>query len=298
MTYVADPKSVAGRNLLIRERTDLLVIGAGPAGLACALTAAGQGRQVVLVDENPVDATTMGDDVPLLFGGRVGGAVRNRNAMLEALIASDPEIADAFEAGIDLRFGTACWGLYAPGPSVGWLPGPVAAMMDESRSWMIAANQVVVATGRRDMGLAFPGWELPGVIGAMAAVRLADRYGALEARRAVVLGTTAEALQAALSVAGGRSDGGSAAGPGGWFRRAIRDGCRTRLCRDRAAVPVRPATGRGPGRGRDGRRGRSRRRGAPPPGNGAPLRLRHGRVGDWCGAGHRAAGRRRLPGGL
>lgn len=144
MTYLADRKSIAGRSLPIEERTDLLVIGAGPAGLACALTAAGQGRQVVLVDENPVDATTMGDDVPLLFGGRVGGAVRNRNAMLETFIASDPATADAFEAGVDLRLGTACWGLYAPGPSVGWLPGPVAAMMDESRSWMIAANQVVV----------------------------------------------------------------------------------------------------------------------------------------------------------
>ncbi len=149
MTYLADRKSIAGRSLPIEERTDLLVIGAGPAGLACALAAAGQGRQVVLVDENPVDVTTMGDDVPLLFGGRVGGAVRNRNAMLETFIASDPATADAFEAGIDLRLGTACWGLYAP--------GPVAAMMDESRSWMIAANQVVVATGRRDMGLAFPG---------------------------------------------------------------------------------------------------------------------------------------------
>lgn len=111
MTYVADPKSVAGRSLPIRERTDLLVIGAGPAGLACALTAAGQGRQVVLVDENPVDVTTMGHDVPLLFGGRVGGAVRNRNAMLETFIASNPATADAFEAGVDLSLGTACWGL-------------------------------------------------------------------------------------------------------------------------------------------------------------------------------------------
>jgi thioredoxin reductase len=197
MSYTPDPASIAGKTLPVEERTDLLVIGAGAAGLACALAAAGQGRRVVVVDENPVSAATMADDVPLLFGGRTGAG---RNAMMEAFVATDPAIAEAFEAGVDVRLGTACWGLYAPGPSAGWLPGPVAALMDEARSWMIGAEQVVVATGRRDMGLAFPGWELPGVMGATAALRLATRYQALEARTAVVLGSTAEALQAALAM--------------------------------------------------------------------------------------------------
>ncbi len=199
MTYTPDPASIAGKSLPVEERTDLLVIGAGPAGLACALAAAAQGRRVVLVDENPVSADAMGDDIPLLFGGRTGGAA-NRNAALETFIATDPAIAEAFDAGIDVRLGTTCWGVYAPGPSVAWLPGPVAALMDGTRSWMLGAEQVVVATGRRDMGLAFAGWDLPGVMGATAALHLATRYGALEARTAVVLGSTAEALQAALAL--------------------------------------------------------------------------------------------------
>ncbi len=200
MTYTPDRASIAGKTLDVDERTDLLVVGAGPAGLACARAAATAGRQVVLVDENPVSAATMGDDVPLHFGGRASGAVRNRTAMLEAFVASDPAIAEAFEAGIDVRLGTACWGLYAPGPSVGWLPGPVAALMDETRSWLIQAAQVVVATGRRDMGLAFAGWELPGVMGATAALRLATRYDALAVQQAVVLGSTTEAMQVALAL--------------------------------------------------------------------------------------------------
>jgi hypothetical protein len=50
------------------------------------------------------------------------------------------------------------------------------------------------------MGLAFPGWEKPGVMGATAAERLASRYGALEARRAIVLGTTTESLLAARAM--------------------------------------------------------------------------------------------------
>jgi NADPH-dependent 2,4-dienoyl-CoA reductase/sulfur reductase-like enzyme len=65
---------------------------------------------------------------------------------------------------------------------------------------MMGAEQIVVATGRRDMGLAFAGWELPGVMGATAALRLSTRYGALDAKRAIVLGSSAEALQAALAL--------------------------------------------------------------------------------------------------
>lgn len=65
---------------------------------------------------------------------------------------------------------------------------------------MLGSKTVIVAAGRRDMGLAFPGWERPGVMGATAAERLATRYGALDARRAVILGTGAEALLAALAM--------------------------------------------------------------------------------------------------
>ena len=49
------------------------------------------------------------------------------------------------------------------------------------------------------MGLAFPGWDLPGVLGARAALQLA-RCQAIAARRAVVLGTSAEAFAAARAL--------------------------------------------------------------------------------------------------
>ena len=206
MAAIIDPRSTANASLAVAEHTDLLVVGAGPAGIAAALAGAEHGLRVVLVDENPVPAATMGDDIPLHFGQRMSGAVRNRTAMMEAILASQPALADAVEAGVDVRLGTIAWGLYANGPSVGWLPGLVAGLSDGENSAMLGARAAVVAAGRRDMGLAFPGWQLPGVMGATAADKLATCYGALDARRAVILGSSAEALLAAHALLGAGVD--------------------------------------------------------------------------------------------
>lgn len=198
-TTQIDRKSTAGKDLHVEERVPLLVIGAGPAGLSAAIEAARRGLSVVVVDENPVSFKTMGDEVPLHYGQGMSGAARNRNAMMEAFVASEPLIEAAFEAGVDVRLGTACWGLYGNGSSVQWLPGTVAGLTDEERGWMIGADHVVVAAGRRDMGLGFPGWEKPGVMGATAAVSLAEQ-GAFAPRSVVMLGTSTEAQMAALAL--------------------------------------------------------------------------------------------------
>jgi thioredoxin reductase len=195
-----DEASIAVKELAITERTPLLIIGAGPAGIAAAMAASRRGIAAMLVDENPVPFETMGEEVPLHFGQRMTGATRNRNAMMEAVLEADPALSEAFEAGVDIRLGTVVWGLYAPMPTAGWIPGTVAALADHERSWIVGAENVIVAAGRRDMGLAFPGWELPGVMGAVAAERLATTYDALAARRAVVLGTSTETMLAVAAM--------------------------------------------------------------------------------------------------
>ena len=194
-----DPASTAAAALDVAERTGLLVVGGGPAGIAAALEARRQGAAVVLVDENPVAAETMGDDIPMLFGATASGAARNRTAMTEALLTARPGLAAAFEAGVDVRLGVACWGVYANGASVGWLPGPVAGLADGERAWMLGFERVVVAAGCRDMGVAFAGWDMPGVAGVQAAARLAE-VGAFAPRRAVLLGSGAQAVQAAQTL--------------------------------------------------------------------------------------------------
>lgn len=197
-----DPRSVAGKRIDIAQEVQILVIGAGVAGIAAARHARAAGAQVMLVDEAPVPFEVMGESVPQIWGGRMGGQIRNRGAMTERLLEARPDLMELYEAGVEIGLGTACWGLFVNQANLGWMPGRLAGLYDaEAGNRLVRFDQAIVATGRRDMGLAFPGWDLPGVMGAGAAVTLAQLYDALDSRRAVMLGSTPEAVLAALDLA-------------------------------------------------------------------------------------------------
>lgn len=180
------------------ERFDTIVVGAGPAGTAAAVAAAQAGRSVLLVDENPVPAALIGTDVPLFWGGRATAAVQNGGRMVEALFLANPALEAAFDAGVDVRLGTAAWGLYAGGPAQHALPGPMLGLADATRAWFVGFDALVLATGARDVVLGFPGWDAPGVMGAQAFHALLTRYDALATRRVVIVGSDTLALETAL----------------------------------------------------------------------------------------------------
>ena len=66
----------------------VVVVGAGPSGIAAAIDAAKTGKTVLLVDENPVSGAAMGNDIPLYFGGRMTAATQNSARMVEAIFSS------------------------------------------------------------------------------------------------------------------------------------------------------------------------------------------------------------------
>ena len=209
MTRAIDRTSIEGKEFPAEDHFPLVVVGAGAAGVAAAIEATRIGMRVMLVDEHPVSSTLVGLDVPYMFGERMTGAVQNKPRMLERVAAARPGLERAFDAGVDVRLGTYAWGAFVEGPTSRALPGRLLALADEERSWLVQFERLIVAAGARDLALAFPGWDRPGVMAAQAFAAAVGVYDAFAGRRVLVLGAGAlglhcvrQAQAAGVAVAG------------------------------------------------------------------------------------------------
>ena len=204
-----DTRSIADKAPQPERHVAVVVVGAGAAGVAAAIEAARAGVEVLLIDENPIDNDMMAMDVPLYFGQRMERSVRNRALMMERVVATNPALAEAHEAGVDVQLGTYVWGAFVNGPTVRELPGPMLGLADDRRSWLVGYDRLIVAAGARDVAMGFPGWERAGAMGANGAAALLTRYRALGSKRMVIVGsgdlglrTAALALESGVAVAG------------------------------------------------------------------------------------------------
>lgn len=150
------------------SETDILVIGAGPAGLGAAIAAARQGARTLVLDALPRPGGAYWMQPP---GGTGGGAQAEQGA---ARIAEAHALGVGFVQGAEL---VSCRS-----------PAEVTALQDR-RLLTLQARALVVATGAMDRAVAFPGWDLPGVLSAAAAQRLLKLSATLPGRRLVVAGT-------------------------------------------------------------------------------------------------------------
>ncbi len=196
-----DRSSINGKLTPPAERAEVIVVGAGAAGCAAAIEAARGGAAVMLIDENPVAPGLIGMDVPLQYGGRAGNAVQNPERLLEQILETSPALAEAFEAGVDVRLSTSVWGAWANGQGISGFPGPVVGVADEAKSWLVGFDRLIVATGARDLNFTFAGSDQPGVMGAQAFHALLTRYGAFDGKRIVILGSGALAVATATLAA-------------------------------------------------------------------------------------------------
>ncbi|WP_432117511.1 sarcosine oxidase subunit alpha family protein [Streptomyces sp. bgisy032] len=170
--------------------TDVLVVGAGPAGLAAAAAAAASGARVLLLDDQPEPGGS-------LLGGRPA-----RLAALRAALDAAPE-------AVVLRRTTA-FGSYDDNYVLALQRrtdhlGPAAPEgVSRQRLWHIRARQVVLATGAHERPLVFAGNDRPGVMLAGAVRTYLDRYGVAAGSRAVVSTTNDSAYDtvAGLHAAG------------------------------------------------------------------------------------------------
>ncbi|MDX2695228.1 sarcosine oxidase subunit alpha family protein [Streptomyces ipomoeae] len=161
--------------------TDVLVVGAGPAGLAAAAAAAGSGARVILVDDQPEPGGS------LLSGRteRVGAQTAPEwVAEVRAALDAAPEVV--------VLHRTTAFGSYDANYVLALQRrtdhlGPAAPEgVSRQRLWHIRARQVILATGAHERPLVFAGNDRPGVMLAAAVRTYLNRYAVAPGSRAVV----------------------------------------------------------------------------------------------------------------
>jgi len=171
---------------------DVLVVGAGPAGLMAARAAATAGKRVILAEQ---------DAVP-------GGSANWSGETIDGMPAADwaravtSELAAMDNVRVLPR--TSVWGRY-DGNIFAALERvaehrPASKGEPRQRHWVIRAGSAVLATGAMERPLVFPGNDLPGVMLASAARRYAAEFGVLPGQRIAVFANNDSAYEAALAL--------------------------------------------------------------------------------------------------
>jgi glycine/D-amino acid oxidase-like deaminating enzyme len=164
---------------------DLLVVGAGPAGLAAAIAAAQAGAKVVVLDER---------DAP-------GGQYHKPLAPSHADAAPDAQFREgaalrqqAVADGVTLIGGATVWGAFGP--------QEVAAIVDGA-AVTFRPRRLILAPGAHERPVPLPGWTLPGAMTTGALQTLARAQRVSPGQRVVIAGNGPLNLQLACELLAG-----------------------------------------------------------------------------------------------
>ena len=163
---------------------DILVVGAGAAGLSAALAAARAGAETILVDEGTV-----------LEGSNPGRRPARESSSIET---TSRELRSVPHLRV-LEHATA-FGYYDDNLIAIWQRRCSAAIAE--RICLVRAREVVLATGAIEQPLVFPGNDRPGVMLASAVDRYLHRYAVVAGRRAAVFTNNDSAYGVAFDLRG------------------------------------------------------------------------------------------------
>lgn len=156
------------------KRYDLIIVGAGPSGLSAGIEAAKRGLRVVIFDENEKPGGQLFKQIHKFFGSK------EHRAKVRGFVIGQQLLDEAAEAGVEVVLNATVIGLYQD-------KEVVVKRGDEIEHFK--GNAVIIATGAAENMVTFPGWTLPGVIGAGAAQTMMNLHGVLPGKRVLMLGS-------------------------------------------------------------------------------------------------------------
>ncbi|MDW9450670.1 sarcosine oxidase subunit alpha family protein [Sinorhizobium meliloti] len=176
---------------------DLLVIGAGPTGLAAALTAGRAGARVILVDEGSLPGGSLLSDTATIDGKAAADFARDTSDELRSM----PNVQVLVRT---TAFGWYDGNVFGAVERVQKHVREPASHLPVERLWRIVAGKALLATGAEERPLVFGGNDRPGVMMAGAMRAYLNRYGVAPGRTPAIFTTndTGYTLAQELEAAG------------------------------------------------------------------------------------------------
>lgn len=156
------------------KRYDLIIVGAGPSGLSAAVEAAKRGMEVVVFDENEKPGGQLFKQIHKFFGSK------EHRAKVRGFNIGKQLLEEAAEAGVKVVLNATVIGLYQD-------KEVVVKIGEEIHHYK--GDSVIIATGAAENMVTFPGWTLPGVIGAGAAQTMMNLHGVKPGKKVLMLGS-------------------------------------------------------------------------------------------------------------
>ncbi len=156
------------------KRYDLIVVGAGPAGLSAAIEAAKNGLKPIVFDENAKPGGQLFKQIHKFFGSK------EHKAKIRGFNIGEELLKEAAENGVEVVLNATVVGLYGE--------KEVTVRIGEEIKHF-KGDSILVATGASENMVTFKGWTTPGVIGAGAAQTMMNLHHIMPGKRVLMLGS-------------------------------------------------------------------------------------------------------------
>ncbi len=153
---------------------EVAVVGAGPAGLCASIEAAKRGLEVLLLDENAKPGGQLFKQIHKFFGSQDHKAGQRGFQIAYELLE------EAERSGIELSLKSSAFGVFEDN---------LIGILRSGKAQAIKAKKIILATGAAENSIAFPGWTLPGVMGAGAAQTMVNVYRVLPGKKVLMVGS-------------------------------------------------------------------------------------------------------------